>query len=458
MRLFPAKSIPLIAVGAAAVIATAVMAGWVFGLERFLTVLPGMIRMKSNTAAAFLLAAEALYLAYKRKYRPLQAICASGVALVGALTLIEYIWGVNLRIDQLLFHDPVQVTFPGRMAQITAANFLATGLMLYPFRFRASSRISDALALMVSTVSTFAVVGYLYGVPLLYGAATYTAMAIHTGLLFFVLSLGFLYVPKRGLVRIFRADTSGGVVARRLVPIAILIPIIVGGIFIRFNFGQPRLAIAFIVVCNVMLIVAAIWVLARVLNKSEIERDLAREASDVDGLTGINNRRYFDRRLQAEIERCIRYSKPASLVIFDVDHFKSINDRFGHPAGDGVIKTIAEVCKKSLRASDVLCRYGGEEFAVIAAETAGEDAMVLARKLRILVSNLEFDDVPAQVTISMGVAQIDEYDASPETVIAAADQALYTAKKQGRNCERLHGVSAPPELLLQVEQERTLRN
>src|SRR5207344_2590664 len=101
--------------------------------------------------------------------------------------------------------------------------------------------------------------------------------------------------PKKdGFVRIFQAETAGGIVARRLVPPAILIPIVVGAVFNRFNFGQLRLGIAFIVVCNVLLVVASIWNLAHALDKSEIKREMALLASETDSLTGIHNRRYFD--------------------------------------------------------------------------------------------------------------------------------------------------------------------
>ncbi len=102
----------------------------------------------------------------------------------------------------------------------------------------------------------------------------------------------------------------------------------------------------------------------------------------------------------------MRHSRESCLILFDIDHFKNLNDRFGHQAGDLVLITIAKTCEKSLRATDVVCRYGGEEFGVIAAETAARDAMILARKIRDRVAVLDFDKVPIRVTISLGVVQI----------------------------------------------------
>jgi diguanylate cyclase (GGDEF)-like protein len=434
------KSIPSFAAGILAAIGIGVLIGWVLGFEPLMTVFPGLIRMKPNTGLGFLFAATALYLASERKFRTVQAGCASLIALLGAVTLTEYLWNLHAGIDQLLFRDPVQVQFPGRMAHITAVNFVLTGIMLYPIRVRWGQRLTDALALMVSFGSSVAMIGYLYGVPLLYGSIRYTAMAIHTGFSFLVLSLGFLFIPKaRGLVDVFHARTAAGVVARRLVPAAVLIPILVGAGFVRFNFGQLRLGVVCIVVCNVLLFVGAIWTLARTLDKSETERGMAQHASEIDALTGIHNRRYLDRRLWEEIQRCVRHSRRSCLILFDIDQFKNLNDRFGHLAGDEVLRTISQACATSLRASDVICRYGGEEFAIIAPETKGEDAVVLAKKLRTLVALLQFTKASIQVTISLGVVEIGGTSVSSETVIAAADEALYAAKKQGRNRECLYG-------------------
>jgi diguanylate cyclase (GGDEF)-like protein len=439
------KSIPTFAAGILAAVGIGVLVGWVLGFEPLMTVLPGLIRMKPNTGVGFLLAALALHLAGARRFRTVQAGCASLVALLGAVTVTEYLWNINPGIDQLLFRDPVQVHFPGRMAHITAGNFVLTGIMLYPVRFRWGQRLADALALMVSFGSSVAMVGYLYGVPLLYGSIRYTAMAIHTGFSFLVLSLGFLFIPKaHGLVRVFRARTAGGLVARRLIPAAVLIPILVGAGFIRFNFGQLRIGIVCIVLCNVLLFVGAIWTLARTLDKSEMERGMAQHASEIDALTGIHNRRYLDRRLREEIQRSVRHSRHSCLILFDIDHFKSLNDRFGHIAGDEVLRTISQACAVSLRASDVICRYGGEEFAIIAPEIRGEDALVLARKLRLLVALLHFQKAPVQITISLGVVEIGGAPVSPDATIAAADEALYAAKKQGRNRECLYGEMEAP--------------
>jgi hypothetical protein len=354
------EAIPAYAALAVAGIGTAVLCGWIFEIEPLMSVLPGLIRMKVNAATAFLFAAPALYLAYKQKQSGWQAICALAVAFVGVATGVEYIYAINMHIDELLVRDPVQITYPGRMAPLTAYSFLIAGMMLYPMRFRGSEKIKDSLALVLGFSSTFAVISWAYGARLLYGTKVYSAMAIHTGVGFLLLSLGFLVIAKPdGLVRIFQANTSGGQVARWLIPPAVLVPVLVGAMFNRFNFGQPQMGIAFIVQSNILLIVAAIWSLAWVLDKSETERKAAQIESAMDGLTGVFNRRYFDRRLWEELQRCVRYSRKSCLLLFDIDHFKQLNDRLGHPTGDEALKAIAKSCERALRAADVMPLWRG---------------------------------------------------------------------------------------------------
>jgi diguanylate cyclase (GGDEF)-like protein len=195
---------------------------------------------------------------------------------------------------------------------------------------------------------------------------------------------------------------------------------------------------------NMALTVTAVWALAMALDRSEIERAAALVDSEMDVLTKGYNRRHLDQRLTEEVQRCVRHLRTSAFILFDVDHFKNVNDRFGHPAGDGVLKTIADACRKTIRVTDVLCRFGGEEFAIIAPETSGKDAMILAAKLRAAVALLVFVDVPTSVTISLGVAEMGRESRTPDQVISAADDALYRAKELGRNRECLSGEVFDP--------------
>ncbi|MER2565675.1 MAG: GGDEF domain-containing protein [Myxococcaceae bacterium] len=155
----------------------------------------------------------------------------------------------------------------------------------------------------------------------------------------------------------------------------------------------------------------------------------------VDGLTQVNNRRSFDETIEREISRCRRYGRTLSMVLIDVDHFKRINDTFGHLAGDAVLKEVASAIKKRIRKEDLLARYGGEEFAVLTPEVDHKGALAMAEKVRKVVEKHEFsfDDEIIPVTISCGVSTLGKKSDSAEALVQRADEKLYEAKEAGRN-------------------------
>jgi len=153
-----------------------------------------------------------------------------------------------------------------------------------------------------------------------------------------------------------------------------------------------------------------------------------------DGLTGINNKRYLLESMDREIPRARRHERPLALMMFDIDHFKNINDTFGHLAGDHVLKELATLVKARLRPDDVFARYGGEEFAVILPETTRDGAYQIADAIRGLVEGhgFHFENERIPVTISLGVSQYQEtFDSL--AFIKDADERLYEAKRGGRN-------------------------
>jgi len=155
----------------------------------------------------------------------------------------------------------------------------------------------------------------------------------------------------------------------------------------------------------------------------------------VDGLTQVFNKRYFMENLERELSRCLRYGRDLSLIMFDIDHFKDINDSYGHLAGDHVLAQLAELVRKNIRREDFLARYGGEEFAIILPEIDRANALVMAEKVRRLVEQdiYEFENVTIPVTISLGVAIHDESITEAADFIRVADEKLYQAKSDGRN-------------------------
>jgi diguanylate cyclase (GGDEF)-like protein len=159
------------------------------------------------------------------------------------------------------------------------------------------------------------------------------------------------------------------------------------------------------------------------------------EMNVTDGLTKAYNRRFLDSQLKKELERYRRYSRPFSLIMFDLDFFKKVNDTYGHQCGDTVLKSISSDVKSSIRDIDFLARYGGEEFCCLLPDTNLKSALILAERLRKNISNLEIScqDVSIKVTISLGVVEVLKGIDRPDMLLKKADEALYKAKKGGRN-------------------------
>jgi diguanylate cyclase (GGDEF)-like protein len=168
---------------------------------------------------------------------------------------------------------------------------------------------------------------------------------------------------------------------------------------------------------------------------SKLERE-----NIMDHLTGVYNRRYLDKRIASEAIRARRYDMPLSMMMIDIDHFKAVNDRYGHQIGDQVLKSLGELLFKKVRGTDVVARYGGEEFAVLTLQTKISDTFDLATRLckaveaSIMVPTDEKQDREAiRITISIGVAGFDENVFDSQAMIRKADMALYQAKREGRN-------------------------
>lgn len=165
--------------------------------------------------------------------------------------------------------------------------------------------------------------------------------------------------------------------------------------------------------------------------------DKLRELAIRDELTGLHNHRYFQDQIENEMTRSVRYKRPVSLLLLDLDFFKKVNDTYGHPAGDHVLRETAKTLQKLVRQSDVVARYGGEEFAIILPETATSSAKVLAQRVRRGIEQMQitFEKQSIPITVSIGLAGSDmsEEGITKTELISRSDQALYQAKHEGRN-------------------------
>ncbi|HEY3252412.1 MAG TPA: diguanylate cyclase [Polyangiaceae bacterium] len=171
--------------------------------------------------------------------------------------------------------------------------------------------------------------------------------------------------------------------------------------------------------------------------------------ADTDGLTGLFNRRYFDALLVRELQRTERYKTPLGLVLLDIDHFKRVNDGFGHSMGDEVLRNVSRVVTSSVRVTDSAARYGGEEIAIVFTQTTAQGVSEVTERLRQRLADFShvYQDNRLKCTASFGISVCDGRGLTPNAVelVERADRALYRAKRMGRNCV----VSWTPELELE---------
>jgi diguanylate cyclase (GGDEF)-like protein len=287
---------------------------------------------------------------------------------------------------------------------------------------------------------------------------TATAMQLITGLIYCVAVIVWLAVLGTVVYYYVRNPRIFGTSRLLLLVIVIdtvrnLVENVYFGLFFggQYGFFPAAMAIslgdpAFVILPKVLNIAAGCFVLGlllmRWLPEAVRERNLAeRVAIDLgqlattDGLTSLINRRHFDALAHAEWARFQRYGRPLSLMLLDIDHFKSVNDRFGHDAGDMILKAVAEICKLTKRQSDVVARFGGEEFVLLLPETDETAAEIAAERLRKSIQDhpriLPGENL--QVTVSIGVAGAALGMAAFEVMFKLADEALYEAKRSGRN-------------------------
>jgi diguanylate cyclase (GGDEF)-like protein len=221
-----------------------------------------------------------------------------------------------------------------------------------------------------------------------------------------------------------------------------------GGISVSFditdieNSLHTNQAITILLILVILAVVmGGIFLIARSLyQKLTNARKQLQTQADLDGLTNLFNRRYFFEVLEREVERSRRYQNELCCVMLDLDHFKSVNDTFGHTGGDLVLKELARMIRANIRTSDTAARYGGEEFIIMMPQTSLENARAAAEKLRQQVAAIAVDTPKGKITVtaSFGVSSIDNRlaESAVDEIVRRADGALYEAKANGRNCVR----------------------
>lgn len=198
-----------------------------------------------------------------------------------------------------------------------------------------------------------------------------------------------------------------------------------------------------VVLTNRVLALLAIWSVAAAVALVIAQRLRLEKLVNRDPLTGLFNRKFLFETLQREINIWRRKGGPLSLLMLDLDHFKNINDRYGHQAGDRVLKSVAAVAEATVRMSDLVCRFGGEEFAIVLPDTDRDDALEVAERVRVAIAQLrlKLGDDNVGLTVSIGIAQMHEHHADAAALLGDADSALYHSKRSGRDRIRIAGES-----------------
>jgi len=246
------------------VLGVAVSIGWIFHVESLKRVLPGLESMKLNTALGFILAGTVIHFGRRAKHVAVIFVCASVIGVLGGLTLAEYVFGWDLRIDQLILEDTSTHMFPGRMSPITALAFSFTGacLLLGQFRSMAAVRVRETLALLVAVLGLSSLIGYLYSVVPFYRVSSYTATALHTSAGLIVLGLAMLTSQSGSTVTLLTSQAAGRITARRLLPWAIAIPVFVGWLWVlgeSYGWYETRVGAGLVVVAMIVVFSAAIY-------------------------------------------------------------------------------------------------------------------------------------------------------------------------------------------------------
>lgn len=421
--------------------------GWGFDIIRLTSVLPGAASTKANTALA--IAALGVSLALSNREFGTRAVGRPMAVLaltIGLVTLAEYAFHWQSGIDQLLIIDTSRplAEYPGRPAIATAVmiGLLAAGRLCGRRPVLAGAKTLTALAAALIAWASFT--GYVFGPQALKEVALFDSVALPTAAAVLLLALGTLAAePISWPIRMAMAKGIGGTVCRWLLPPAILAPPALGWILSRAGAASTYPDAFLWALYSVATSLGAVWLILLLAHRIELidaERTFATRMSLHDPLTGLANRRAFDAFLFEAFSLARRHGHALSVSLLDIDHFKSYNDEYGHPAGDELLKSLGRLLSSLARETDMVARIGGEEFAIALPETDLDGARVISERMRAEVERSAI--FRRAITVSMGVAAISAETPDASALVAVCDTALYRAKKAGRNRVSVPGAES----------------
>ncbi|MGK2933714.1 MAG: diguanylate cyclase [Gemmatimonadaceae bacterium] len=452
---------------------TAVLVGWTLDVDLLERVAPGLRVMNPVSAIAFILCGFSLALLRESRLTSRRRLGAqllgAAVFFIGTLELVETLTGAGPEFDHLLFRSRMWSSGPvgsSEMATASATAFMLFGLALVCFggRTRLSHRLSQAASTVGTTVGLVPLIAYLYGVDMEPGFGSLVPMAAYSSLSFVMLGIGLLIAPDTQAIKLVSRADLGGRIVRRFFPTVVVTIVFLGYLSLagqHAGWYETGMGLALMVAATIVALGGLLWWNAAVISQADQHR-LAMEATlklsesalraanealalqvRIDSLTGVANRMALGEELGRAMQTAHRYeSEIFSVLMIDVDYFKRYNDSFGHLAGDEVLRGVARLLETTCRATDIVGRYGGEEFAIILPHAAEAGAREIAERLRAAVERQEWPN--ASITVSVGIATASAEAMDADEVLREADFALYLAKQGGRN-RVCHAVDTPVE-------------
>jgi diguanylate cyclase (GGDEF)-like protein len=415
------------------------LGGWVGGAEVLTNLVPGLNSMKFN--AAVCIAALGTGLALADATPNLRRVGKAGAALALALallTLSEYAFHWNLGIDQLFIADvktPVE-QHPGRPALVTALMVALLAVALLCAHMPRLSALKTFSAVAASLISWAALNEYVFGVDALRAVPLFSSIPLHAAVGTLLLGLGALSAPPVSWpIPTVLAKSTGAVICRWLLPPAIIAPPLIGWALSRAPAVGAEQSMLHWALYSAISSLGSVWLillLAQRITLVDVQRAAATQLSRSDALTGLANRRMFDAFLLEGFRLARRHNRPLSLMMLDIDRFKSYNDQYGHPAGDRLLAALGDQLSSLARQTDLVARVGGEEFAIVLPETDLAGARVIAERARAEVEQSSHR-YERPVTVSIGIAEMRAEVADCSMLVQEADTGLYRAKRAGRN-------------------------
>jgi diguanylate cyclase (GGDEF)-like protein len=453
----------LIALGHWLGIATAiggaiVLAAYGLGIERIWRPIPGGPACSTVTASLFV--ASGVAIASMRAVRaPAPAIALfAAVGLFGFYRIIELVlnWdtlSVIAPFRDIITHE-ASAGRPVVMSWQTSSMFMfvAAAFLLRYLCHSKASQVAAALALAPPLVS---LTGYIYGVPNFYGAMSLTTMTIGSMLAATPMLLG----ARTGIVRALASPWDGGRFARLQIVVISTVVFVCGLMLQRLHIAEASPYMPMFVVISILTVSTTIASCSVLIERNDYRRRRAeRTVAHLvlhDPLSGLYNRRFLAEQEDALVAFAERQNFRISVLMLDLDHFKAINDIYGHQAGDCVIKRVADVLKARLRRADIAVRYGGEELLIVLLDADLDAAVHVGEQLCKSIESIDFSNLGfPTVTVSIGAAEVTN---SVRDAIAQADATMYLAKRSGRNCVRAGNRDAAAQLAAVVHEANSDR-